>query len=299
MSRLSAIWSMTCRRNRLKFPSNDKMTPRHLIVWDLETIPDLAAAARIHSTKEANEEQAREVLGDKFPKLPLHKIICIGALIAEWQVHSWQVPSLGAPHIGERSEIELIASFVEKIAELRPQLVTYNGNSFDLPVLRYRAMVNRVSAPGLHARGYFRRYTDDAIDLCDVLSSFDARSKVSLNDLCRILALPGKPDGMDGSQVERYVNEGRIAEVSAYCETDVVNTYRAFLIHELFAGRLTHETHDTSEDDLRHYLSTRMSAKAHYSSLIESRASMDRSTNTPPDAGNGRIGVPSPESSSA
>ena len=51
--------------------------------------------------------------------------------------------------------------------------------------------------------------------------------------------------------------------------------------------------------DLRHYLSTRMSAKAHYSSLIESRASVDRSTNTPPDAGNGRIGFPSPESSSA
>ena len=187
MSRLSAIWSMTCRRNRLKFPSNDKMTPRHLIVWDLETIPDLAAAARIHGAEEANEGQAREVLGDKFPKLPLHKIICIGALIAEWQVHSWQVRSLGAPHIGERSESELIASFVEKIAELRPQLVTYNGNSFDLPVLRYRAMVNRVSAPGLHARDYFRRYTDDAIDLCDVLSSFDARSKVSLNDLCRVV----------------------------------------------------------------------------------------------------------------
>ena len=51
--------------------------------------------------------------------------------------------------------------------------------------------------------------------------------------------------------------------------------------------------------DLRHYLSTRMSAKAHYSSLIELRASVDRSTNTPPDAGNGRIGFPSPESSSA
>ena len=89
---------------RLIPPSDDKMTPRHLIVWDLETIPDLAAAARIHSTEEANEEQAREVLGDKFPKLPLHKIVCIGALIAEWQDHSWQVRSLGAPHIGERSE---------------------------------------------------------------------------------------------------------------------------------------------------------------------------------------------------
>jgi predicted PolB exonuclease-like 3'-5' exonuclease len=104
-----------------------------------------------------------------------------------------------------------------------------------------------------------------------VLSSFDARSKISLNDLCRVLALPGKPDGMDGSQVERYVNKGRIDEVSAYCETDVVNTYRVFLIHELFAGRLTHAAYEAGEDDLRKYLNTRTSVKAHYSLLIEPR----------------------------
>jgi predicted PolB exonuclease-like 3'-5' exonuclease len=243
------------------------MTPRHVIVWDLETIPDLAAAARIHGA----QGPAREALGDTFPKLPLHKIACIGALIAEWQDHSWKVRSLGAPHIGERSESELISSFIEQITELCPQLVTYNGTSFDLPVFRYRAMVNRVSAPGLHARDYFRRYTDDAIDLCDVLSSFDARSKISLNDLCRILGLPGKPDGMDGSQVERYVNEGRIDEVSAYCENDVVNTYRVFLIHELFAGKLTHAAYAASEDNLSQYLTTRISMKAHYSLLIEPR----------------------------
>jgi 3'-5' exonuclease len=228
---------------------------------------------RLASTvpKMTNEEQAREAIDDKFPKLPLHKIACIGALIAEWEDRSWHVRSLGAPHVGERSEGELIVSFVDKISELRPQLVTYNGNSFDLPVLRYRAMVNRVSAPGLQARDYFRRYTDDALDLCDVLSSFEARAKITLNDLCRVLGLPGKPDGIDGSQVERYVNEGRIAEVSAYCETDVVNTYRVFLIHELFVGRLTQETYAASEDDLHHYLSTRMAAKDHYSALIEPR----------------------------
>jgi hypothetical protein len=33
---------------------------------------------------------------------------------------------------------------------------------------------------------------------------------------------PGKPDGIDGSEVEKYVREGHIAEVAAYCETDVV-----------------------------------------------------------------------------
>jgi predicted PolB exonuclease-like 3'-5' exonuclease len=48
------------------------------------------------------------------------------------------VDALGAPHVGERSEEELITSFVDRISELTPQLVTFNGSSFDLPVLRYR-----------------------------------------------------------------------------------------------------------------------------------------------------------------
>jgi DNA polymerase elongation subunit (family B) len=53
----------------------------------------------------------------------------------------------GAPHVGERTEKELISAFCDKIAELSPRLVTFNGHSFDLPVLRYRAMVLGVSAP--------------------------------------------------------------------------------------------------------------------------------------------------------
>jgi 3'-5' exonuclease len=136
----------------------------------------------------------------------------------------WTVLSLGAPHVGERTEAEIIDSFVGRIAEYRPQMVTFNGASFDLPVLRYRAMINRVSAPGLESRRYWYRYSEDCLDLCDALACFSPGGKVSLNDLCRALALPGKPDGMDGSEVDRYVQEGRVGEVAAYCETDVVNT---------------------------------------------------------------------------
>jgi hypothetical protein len=54
-----------------------------------------------------------------------------------------------------------------------------------LPVLRYRAIVCAVAAPGLAARPYFNRYSEDAIDLCDVLSSFSSHNKVSLHELCR------------------------------------------------------------------------------------------------------------------
>jgi 3'-5' exonuclease len=149
----------------------------NLIVWDIETVPDLKgfAAANAHDGK--SDEEVRAAMGDKFPKHIYHSIICIGALVAHRDDGRWAVTALGAPHVGERSEKALISSFVDRIAELSPQLVTFNGSSFDLPVLRYRALVHGVAAPGLSARPYFNRYTEDAVDLCDVLSSFNSSAR--------------------------------------------------------------------------------------------------------------------------
>jgi len=119
------------------------------------------------------------------------------ALVAHQENGRWTVDALGAPHIGERSEKALISSFVDRIAKSSPQLVTFNGSSFDLPVLRYRAMVRGIAAPGHSLRPYFHRYTEDAADLCDVLSSFSFQGKATLHELCRVMGLPGK-DGNEG-----------------------------------------------------------------------------------------------------
>jgi len=137
--------------------------------------------------------------------------------------------SIGYPPKACNSNRERSERRVGVIAELSPQLVTFNGSSFDLPVLRYRAMVHGVAAPGLSARPYFNRYTDDAIDLCDVLSSFSFQGKATLHELCCVMGLPGKTDGMSGAEVEQYFRDGRIREIAEYCESDVVNTYRLWL----------------------------------------------------------------------
>src|SRR5688572_15257800 len=100
---------------------------RFAIIWDLETVPDLEALKRMSGAPDITDEEDEALLGDKFAKLPLHMIACIGAVVAERGEGGWRVVALGAPHIGERSEREIIAAFVARLEELRPQLVAFNG----------------------------------------------------------------------------------------------------------------------------------------------------------------------------
>ena len=239
------------------------MAEQTVVVWDLETVPDLAAAARMLDLGAAPEAKVREALGSAFPKHPLHKIVCIGALVASRQSEGWRIDALGAPHIGERTEAKLISDFIEKIGELLPQLITFNGHSFDLPVLRYRAMVNRVSAGGLQVRQYFHRYTDHALDLCDALGSYMPGAKVKLDEVSKILGLTGKPEGIDGSRVEEMVLAGQIEEVARYCESDVLNTYRVWLVYELFRGSITAKELEWSEMQIRDFVVARKATNPH------------------------------------
>jgi predicted PolB exonuclease-like 3'-5' exonuclease len=240
----------------------------HIIVWDIETIPDPKGFAAANGHDGKTDDEIRAAMGDKFPKHIYHSIICIGALIAHRDNKHWIIDSLGAPHIGQRSERELIAAFVNRIAELSPQLITFNGAEFDLPVLRYRAMMHRLSAAGLLCRPYFHRYTEDAIDLCDVLSSFQSHKRASLHEICRMMGLTGKPDGIRGEDVDRYFREGRIQEIADYCESDVVNTYQLWLRHELFCGKLTESGFRASENNLAEFIKLRGNTKPHLTELV-------------------------------
>ena len=118
---------------------------KSVIVWDIETVPDLEGYARVHKLEGKTDDEIGAAMGPKFPKPIYHSIVCIGAIIAEYEDDHWQVRSVAAPHVGTQTERELISSFLDQIAEYEPQLVTYNGSGFDLPVLRYRAMLHKLS----------------------------------------------------------------------------------------------------------------------------------------------------------
>jgi predicted PolB exonuclease-like 3'-5' exonuclease len=124
-------------------------------------------------------------------------------------------------------------------------------------------MVNRISAVGLQVRPYFHRYTEDAIDLCDVLGSYVPGGKVKLDEVSKILGLTGKPEGLDGSRVEAMIIAGEIDEVAHYCESDVLNTYRVWLVYELFRGAISQGQFDWSEAQIRDFVASRKSTNLH------------------------------------
>jgi predicted PolB exonuclease-like 3'-5' exonuclease len=55
----------------------------NLVVWDIETIPDLKGFATANGHAGKNDDEVRAAMGDKFPKHIYHSIICIGALVGK------------------------------------------------------------------------------------------------------------------------------------------------------------------------------------------------------------------------
>lgn len=232
------------------------MSEARVLIFDLETVPDVTGFARAENMTRHPEHEVRRQMGEKVARQLFQRIICIGSLGAERVDGAWHPTSLDSPHAPEQDERALIEGFVARLGGA-PQLVTFNGHTFDLPVLRYRAMLCSVCAPGLAARPYFDRAGSDTIDLCDLLSGQERHARASLDELARLLDLPGKPHGVDGQAVEGMFADGKHDEIAAYCRSDVVNTYRCWLRYELFCGRLDRSQFTASEKALADFLRTR------------------------------------------
>jgi predicted PolB exonuclease-like 3'-5' exonuclease len=90
---------------------------------------------------------------------------------------------------------------------------------------------------------YISRYHMRHTDLMDLLAMYQPRGSAPLDQLARLMGLPGKL-GMDGSAVWGAWLEGRIAEIRDYCETDVVNTFLVFLRFQMMRGLLSKVEHE-------------------------------------------------------
>ena len=100
------------------------------------------------------------------------------------------------------SEKDLIERFFDGLDKFTPDLVSWNGAGFDLPVLHYRSLLHSVTAARYWETGdsdqsfrysnYLSRFHWRHMDLMDILSGFQGRGRASLQDIATLLGLPGK-----------------------------------------------------------------------------------------------------------
>jgi hypothetical protein len=243
------------------------------LVFDIETIPDVAGLRRLwdlpaDATDEAVAELAsqrrRQATGSDFLPCHLHRVVAISCALRERD--SVRVWSLGS---AKDSEPELVKRFFDGIDKYTPQLVSWNGSGFDLPVLHYRALFHGIAAPRYWDMGeddrdfkwnnYISRFHSRHIDLMDLLAGYQNRAFAPLDDIAQLCGLPGKL-GMDGSKVWQAYRDGKLDAIRDYCETDVANTYLLYLRFQRMRGALSAAEHDKEVALFRAFLAEQKAA---------------------------------------
>ncbi|MFQ5508985.1 MAG: 3'-5' exonuclease [Leptospirillia bacterium] len=277
------------------------MSPkRDLFVFDIETVPDYDAGRRLLDLPDAPDDEVAEAMKayhleatggrNDFLRQPFWRVVAISYVQCaveradEAQTDGpgklrYTLARVGSGGTEKSDEKELIEGFYHYIDQRHPRLVSFNGRGFDLPVLKYRAMLHGISASGFFDasnkwENYTQRYADAwHADLLETLSDFGASARVRLDEVCRTLGFPGKL-GTDGGDVEGLFRDNRIAAIRDYCETDVLNTYLVFLRWELLRGTISPTAHDASVAEVAAYLASERETRPHLGEFLDAWQAM-------------------------
>ncbi|MDQ6955069.1 MAG: 3'-5' exonuclease [Mariprofundaceae bacterium] len=248
---------------------------RDTIVFDIETISDAAASRRLLNQPELSDIAARDALTDyfikktngrnDFPRQPFHQVVAISYihLIHEPGEYGMEliIRRIASGGEADSSEEELLHGFFTLIETRAPRLVSFNGRGFDVPVLKYRAMVHGMACPRWFHEGdkwnnYDSRYSNIYhVDLLEVLSDFGASARCSMHEVATALGFPGKLS-TSGDDVRSMFESGDIMAIRNYCETDVCTTLLIFLRWQLFNGSLHEGAYARTVLGLQNYMLT-------------------------------------------
>ncbi len=229
----------------------------HCFSFDIETVPDVEFGRQLYGLEGLDDKDVatamlfkrQQAVGHDFLPLHQHRVVAISVALRSGE--DFRVWTLGNE---DADEAEILRRFFDGIDRYTPDLVSWNGGGFDLPVLNYRALKHGIQAPRYWETGesdrdfkwnnYLSRYHWRHTDLMDVLANFNLRASAKLDEISTMLGFPGKL-GMDGSKVWGRFLDGGIREIRNYCETDVLNTWLVYLRFEYLRGNL-------DDTDLKH-----------------------------------------------
>ena len=200
-----------------------------LFVFDIETVVDDSVAhiltdcpinAALDEKRQAITDYHLKITDGKnaFPRQLFHQVVAISFLEADITYNgnneNYTITTLRSGGKDNSNEEELLAGFFSHLNKPLARLVTFNGRTFDLPVLKYRAMKYGIKANWLYPNDKWENYharnsQNWHADVLDLLSDYGTSARIKLNEICSILGLTGK-FGLDGSMVQPYYDDCKI-----------------------------------------------------------------------------------------
>ena len=226
------------------------------LVLDIETVPDAELGRALYGLDDLDDGEVMRAMlhhyqqrtGLEFLPPIQHKVVAIAVVLRNDEGVRPLV--LGKE---DAKESDLIMRFFRGLEHYVPDLITWNGAAFDLPVLNFRALRHEIQAKtywetGLKDRAfrfnnYLSRFHWRHTDLMDALSGFQVRGRPSLREASALLGLPGK-NLLDGSNVMDAFLDGRLSEIRRYCLEDALNTFLVFLHFDYMRGNLSQDNLD-------------------------------------------------------
>ena len=254
-----------------------------VLVFDIETIPDIAGLRAVRGMPaQASDEQVyadwlaerKENGQSDFMPLHLQRVLVISCVFRNSEglrVHSF-VDRDG------QSEGKVIQTFFNTLEKHIPQLVSWNGGGFDLPVLHYRGLLHGVVADKYWDQGeddrefkwnnYIGRYHTRHLDLMDLLALYQPKNNAPLDVMAKLCGFPGKL-GMDGSAVYPAYLQGQLEDIRCYCETDVMNTYLLYCRFQKMRGGLLDKEYKQEIEMVRSALSDLSPSHPHWQAYLQ------------------------------
>ena len=253
-----------------------------VLVFDIESIPDIDGLRALRSappdqTDEqvyAGWQEERKAKGQSdFMPLHLQRVLVISCVFRNAEglrIHSF-VDRDG------QSEGKVVQTFFHAVEKHTPQLVSWNGGGFDLPVLHYRGLRHGVEASKYWDLGeddrefkwnnYISRYHMRHLDLMDLLAMYSPKNNAPLDAMAKLCGFPGKL-GMDGSQVYAQYIAGQTEDIRRYCETDVMNTYLVYCRFQKMRGGLTEAEYEQEIAMVKETLGKLAPTESHWSEYL-------------------------------
>ena len=225
------------------------------LVFDCESVADGAAVAKTRypgealSPQEAIARFRQELLmesGRDFIPYTYHIPVAVVVAKVRADLSLAEIVSLDQPE--HRPHVIAKHFWVGWEKYSRPTLVTFNGRSFDVPLMELAAYRYGISIPswfnvtGPSYQQQRNRYNlNSHIDLHELLTNFGSTwFRGGLNLAAFLINKPGKMD-VHGDMVQELYNAGKVAEINEYCRCDVLDTYFVFLRCSVLMGTISLE----------------------------------------------------------